>query len=136
LTTLDIDPKRSPDGGDEKIQLYKKREKVYPQAISGTFRNLKWLIMSITLGIYYLSCPSCATTAARTHRTRLCWWIWTMPAQILLLLHRNLAAGSLLPDRPVDHRRDDAVSDERSRWPHLVRLYLCPQTVWTDLFSG
>src|ERR1041385_2186333 len=41
---------------------------------------------------------------------------------LLLLLHRDLAAGNLLPHRPVDHRRDGAVPDERTRWPGLVWL--------------
>src|SRR4051794_17898395 len=50
------------------------------------------------------------------------------PAELalLFLLHRDLAAGGLLPDRPADHRRDGAVPDERARRPHLVRLSLSP----------
>src|SRR4029078_1506368 len=43
---------------------------------------------------------------------------------LLFLLHRDLAAGDLLPHRPVDHRGDDAVPDERARWKTLVRLSL------------
>ena len=43
---------------------------------------------------------------------------------LLFLLHRDLAAGGLLPHRPADHRRDGAVPDERGRRPRLVRLSL------------
>src|SRR5215471_13175796 len=33
--------------------LYAGREKVYPKLAHGRFRNLKWLVMVLTLGIYY-----------------------------------------------------------------------------------
>ena len=48
---------------------------------------------------------------------------FSQPA-LLFLLHRDLAAGSLLPHRPADPRGDDAVPDERGRRPRLVRLSL------------
>lgn len=35
--------------------LYAKQEKVYPQRISGTFRRLKWLALSVLLGMYYVT---------------------------------------------------------------------------------
>ena len=34
--------------------LYAAREPVFPRRVSGTFRTLKWWIMGVTLGIYYL----------------------------------------------------------------------------------
>ena len=43
---------------------------------------------------------------------------------LLFLLHRAVAAGSLLLHRPVDRSCPDAVPDERRRRPHLVRLSL------------
>ncbi len=43
---------------------------------------------------------------------------------LLLLLHRDLAAGGLLPHRPPDSRGDGAVPDERARGPGVVRLSL------------
>ena len=48
------------------------------------------------------------------------------PAQpaVLFLLHRDLAAGGLLPHRPPGPRGADAVPDERGRRPRLVRLSL------------
>ena len=36
-------------------QLYAAREPVFPRRVKGKFRNLKWLIMIVTLGIYYLT---------------------------------------------------------------------------------
>ena len=35
--------------------LYAKREPVYPQKIDGRFRRLKWLVMAVTLTIYYVT---------------------------------------------------------------------------------
>jgi len=34
--------------------LYEKRRKVYPQSVHGPFRRIKWAILCVTLGIYYL----------------------------------------------------------------------------------
>lgn len=38
----------------EDRQLYATRQKVYPKRAHGTFRSVKWLLMAITLGIYYV----------------------------------------------------------------------------------
>ena len=35
------------------VGLYASRQKIYPQAVSGRFRNIKWAILAVTLGIYY-----------------------------------------------------------------------------------
>mgnify|MGYP001380048965 FL=1 len=35
--------------------LYAAREPVFPRRVKGTFRTLKWWIMGITLGIYYIT---------------------------------------------------------------------------------
>ena len=35
--------------------LYAAREPVFPRRVRGKFRNLKWVIMAVTLGIYYLT---------------------------------------------------------------------------------
>ena len=36
------------------LGLYAARQKIYPQAVSGRFRNIKWAILIFTLGVYYL----------------------------------------------------------------------------------
>jgi len=35
--------------------LYAAREPVFPRRVKGAFRTLKWWIMGITLGIYYIT---------------------------------------------------------------------------------
>ncbi|MBU6253393.1 MAG: cytochrome c oxidase accessory protein CcoG, partial [Alphaproteobacteria bacterium] len=35
--------------------LYEKRKAVYPKAVDGFFRRLKWAIMVVTLTIYYVT---------------------------------------------------------------------------------
>ncbi|MGO9171884.1 MAG: cytochrome c oxidase accessory protein CcoG, partial [Rhodomicrobium sp.] len=37
----------------ENRSLYKAREPVYPKLVRGKFRNIKWAVMIVTLGIYY-----------------------------------------------------------------------------------
>ena len=112
--------------------LYEKRQGVYPKAVDGFYRRLKWAIMAVTLGIYWVT-P---------------WLRWDR--------------GSYAPDQAVlvdlAHRRFYMFSIEI--WPHefyyvagllimagiglfLVTSavgrawcgYACPQTVWTDLYQ-
>jgi len=114
------------------VSLYEKRKAVYPKAVDGTFRRLKWAIMAVTLTIYYVT-P---------------WLRWNR--------------GPYAPDQAVlvdlAHRRFYMFSIEI--WPHefyyvagllimagiglfLVTSavgrawcgYACPQTVWTDLYQ-
>ncbi|MGE4410268.1 MAG: cytochrome c oxidase accessory protein CcoG [Sphingobium sp.] len=114
------------------LGAYQKRKSVFPKAVDGTFRRLKWAIMAITLLIYYVT-P---------------WIRWDR--------------GPYAPDQAVlvdiAHRRFYMFSIEI--WPHefyfvaglLVMAgiglflitsavgrawcgYSCPQTVWTDLFQ-
>ncbi|MEM6463988.1 MAG: hypothetical protein AAF724_18935, partial [Pseudomonadota bacterium] len=35
--------------------LYEKRKKIFPKRATGQFRRFKWIIMFVTLGIYYLT---------------------------------------------------------------------------------
>ena len=39
---------------EQDVQFFQKQERIYPKRVSGRFRNLKWIIMIVTLGIYYL----------------------------------------------------------------------------------
>jgi hypothetical protein len=62
LTALADAAARTPliDGGgdygepEDGQPLYAARRKVYPQRVSGTYRRAKWIVLCITLGIYYL----------------------------------------------------------------------------------
>ena len=38
----------------EDRQLYASREKIYPKLAHGKFRNIKWAVMAVALGVYYL----------------------------------------------------------------------------------
>ena len=113
-------------------ELFEKRRKVFPKAVDGPFRRFKWLVMAVTLTIYYVT-P---------------WLRWDR--------------GTYAPDQAVlvdlPARRFYMFSIEI--WPHefyyvagllimagiglfLVTSavgrawcgYACPQTVWTDLFQ-
>ena len=35
--------------------LYEARKKIFPKRAEGQFRRFKWIVMLITLGIYYLT---------------------------------------------------------------------------------
>jgi hypothetical protein len=39
---------------DDEIPLYAPRRKIYPQSVHGKFRTIKWAVLVVTLGIYYL----------------------------------------------------------------------------------
>ena len=121
LKTVPVAPPLDPSADEwEDAPLYEARRKIYPQRVAGTYRRIKWAVLLVTLGIYYL------TPFLRWDRGPERAWPGgadrPVELALLLLLHRDLATGDLLPHRPADHCRDDAVSDERARGPHLVRL--------------
>ncbi|MBR0914573.1 cytochrome c oxidase accessory protein CcoG [Bradyrhizobium japonicum] len=111
--------------------LYEKRKKVYPQSVHGRFRRIKWAILCVTLGIYYLlpfvrwdrghGQPSQAVLVDFPHRRFYFFFIKLWPQEVYyftgLLI---IAAMTLFLMNAVAGR--------------LWCGYLCPQTVWTDLF--
>ena len=44
---------RTPPPNDDG-PLYAARRKIYPQRVHGTFRRIKWAVLLVTLGVYYL----------------------------------------------------------------------------------
>jgi hypothetical protein len=38
----------------DQTPLYAPRRQVYPQSVSGTFRNIKWALMGFCLAVYYI----------------------------------------------------------------------------------
>lgn len=111
--------------------LYEKRQQIYPKLAHGKFRTFKWLVMAITLGIYYL----------------IPWIRW----------HR----GEGIPDQAVlaDFKGEKFYFFFLEIWPQEIYFlggllilaalglflvtslfgrvwcgYTCPQTVWTDLY--
>jgi cytochrome c oxidase accessory protein FixG len=115
----------------EAASLYEAHKKVYPRAVSGRFRRLKWAVMGLCLAFFYLA-P---------------------------LLRWNRGAGA--PDQAIliDLAGRRVYLFDLEFWPQEIYLvtgimvlammalflatalfgrvwcgYACPQTVWTDLF--
>lgn len=111
--------------------LYAARKKVYPQAVHGRFRRIKWAILAVTLGIYYLlpfvrwdrgpGLPNQAVLVDLPHRRFYFFFIELWPQEVYyftgLLI---IAAVTLFLMNAVAGR--------------IWCGYTCPQTVWTDLF--
>ncbi|MBR0718217.1 cytochrome c oxidase accessory protein CcoG [Bradyrhizobium liaoningense] len=111
--------------------LYEKRKKVYPQSVHGRFRRIKWTLLCITLWVYYLlpfvrwnrgpGLPNQAVLVDLPHRRFYFFFIELWPQEVYyftgLLI---IAAMTLFLMNAVAGR--------------LWCGYLCPQTVWTDLF--
>jgi len=111
--------------------LYAKQEKVYSQRISGTFRRIKWLVLTVILGGYYLlpwvrwdrgpNQPDQAVLADLTGQ-RLYFFnieIWPQEVYYLTGLLVLGAVGLFL-----------ATAIAGRVWCG----FSCPQTIWTDLF--
>jgi len=111
--------------------FYQERIKVYPAAVSGTYRRIKWTILGIWLGIYYLlpfvrwdrgpGMPNQAVLADLPGRRFYFFAIEIWPQEVYyftgLLI---IAAMSLFLMTALAGR--------------VWCGYLCWQTIWTDLF--
>jgi cytochrome c oxidase accessory protein FixG len=111
--------------------LYAKRKGVYPKAVSGFFRKLKWVIMAITLTIYYVTpwlrwdrgpyAPDQAVLIDLANRRFYMFSIEIWPQEFYYIAGLLVMAGIGL----------FLVTSAVGRaWCG----YACPQTVWTDLF--
>ena len=111
--------------------LYAARVKIHPKRASGYFRNLKWLVMAVTLGIYYLTpwlrwdrgahAPDQAVLVDLAHRRFYFFFIEIWPQEFYYVAGLLIMAGIGL----------FLVTSTIGRaWCG----YTCPQTVWTDLF--
>ncbi|WP_208976519.1 cytochrome c oxidase accessory protein CcoG [Pseudovibrio hongkongensis] len=105
--------------------------KVYPMAVKGTFRRIKWAILFITLGIYYFlpfvrwdrgpNFPDQAVLVDFDRARAYFFFIEIWPQEVYYLTGLLIiAAIGLFLMNAVAGR--------------LWCGYLCPQTVWTDLF--
>jgi cytochrome c oxidase accessory protein FixG len=111
--------------------LYKKRVKIHPKRVRGTFRKLKWWLMAITLGIYYVTpwlrwdrgpgSPDQAVLIDFPHNRFYFFFIEIWPQEIYYFAGMLImaAVGLFLVTSVVGRA-----------WCG----YACPQTVWTDLF--
>jgi cytochrome c oxidase accessory protein FixG len=125
--------KPSPPADDliEDIPLYAPRRKIYPQSVKGFFRRIKWAVLIVTLGVYYLlpfarwdrgpNAPHQAVLIDFPNRRFYFFPIEIWPQEVYYLTGLLiLAALTLFLMNAVAGR--------------LWCGYLCPQTVWTDLF--
>ncbi|MHB2167117.1 cytochrome c oxidase accessory protein CcoG [Alsobacter sp. R-9] len=113
------------------VPLYEARKDIFPAAVKGRYRTVKWLILVVTLGIYYFlpflrwdrgpNAPDQAVLIDLANRRFYFFFIEIWPQELyyvtgllvlaaLVLFLMNAVAGRV--------------------WCG----YLCPQTVWTDLF--
>jgi cytochrome c oxidase accessory protein FixG len=111
--------------------LYAARKKIFPKRASGQFRRFKWLIMAITLGIYYLTpwlrwdrgayAPDQAVLIDLAHRRFYFFFIEIWPQEFFFVAGLLVMAGFGL----------FLITSAVGRaWCG----YTCPQTVWVDLF--
>ena len=115
-------PHFEPEHSDDDEPLYAARKKVYPQRVSGTYRRVKWAVLFITLGIYYLlpfvrwdrgpNAPGQAVLIDFPSRRFYFFFIEIWPQEFYYL------TGS------ADPRSDGVVSDECRRRTPVVRVSL------------
>ncbi|WP_294613207.1 cytochrome c oxidase accessory protein CcoG [Roseovarius sp.] len=116
---------------DAPQSLYAAREPIFPRKVYGKFRNLKWAIMIVTLGIYYLtpwirwdrgpSLPDQAVLIDLASRRFFFFWIEIWPHEFYFIAGLLVMAGL-------------GLFLFTSALGRVWCGYACPQTVWTDLF--
>lgn len=111
--------------------LYEARKKIFPKRAEGRFRRFKWLVMLVTLGIYYLTpwlrwdrgpyAPDQAVLIDLANRRFYLFFIEIWPQEFFFVAGLLVMAGFGL----------FLVTSAVGRaWCG----YACPQTVWVDLF--
>jgi len=110
--------------------LYSTRAKIYAKRAHGTFRNLKWLVMAVTLAVYYLlpwlrwdrgpALPDQAVLFDVANGRIFFFWLEIWPQELYLVTgFLVLSALTLFLVTSIAGR--------------VWCGYLCWQTVWTDL---
>lgn len=113
------------------IQYFAKQEKIYPKRVWGKYRKIKWIVMIVTLGIYYLApfirwdrgpnAPDQAILLDLTHARAYWFWIGIWPQEVYILTGILILAAIVL-------------FFVTSMLGRVWCGYFCFQTVWTDLF--
>lgn len=111
--------------------LYARRADIFPKAVDGFYRRLKWAVMAVTLTIYYVTpwlrwdrgpyAPNQAVLVDLAHRRFYFFSIEIWPHEFYYVAGLLVMAGIGL------FLLTSAVG---RAWCG----YACPQTVWTDLF--
>ncbi len=115
----------------EPPSLYAAREPIFPRRVAGKFRTLKWWIMAVTLGIYYITpwlrwdrgpnLPDQAVLVDLANRRFYFFFIEIWPHEFYFVAGLLIMAGLGLFLFTAALGR-------------VWCGYTCPQTVWTDLF--
>jgi cytochrome c oxidase accessory protein FixG len=111
--------------------LYAPRKKIFPRKAEGQFRRFKWLVMLVTLGIYYVTpwlrwdrgpyAPDQAVLVDVANRRFYFFFIEIWPQEFYFVAGLLVMAGFGL---------FLVTSSVGRAWCG----YTCPQTVWVDLF--
>ncbi|EAQ02061.1 iron-sulfur-binding protein, RdxA/RdxB/FixG family protein [Pseudooceanicola batsensis HTCC2597] len=111
--------------------LFAAREPIFPRRVSGFFRRLKWVILILTLGIYYVTpwirwdrgpnLPDQAVLVDLANRRFHFFWIEIWPHEFYLVAGLLIMAGL-------------GLFLFTSALGRVWCGYACPQTVWSDLF--
>ncbi len=111
--------------------LYAAREPVFPRRVKGTFRTMKWWILAVTLGIYYITpwlrwdrgpnLPDQAVLVDMAGRRFFFFMIEIWPHEFYFVAGLLIMAGL-------------GLFLFTSALGRVWCGYACPQTVWTDLF--
>ncbi|MBV8652904.1 MAG: 4Fe-4S binding protein, partial [Alphaproteobacteria bacterium] len=114
----------------EGIPLFAPHEKVYPRSVRGRIRRIKWAVLTLCLGLYYVGPwlrwdrgpgrPDQALLIDMPARRAFFFWIEIWPRE-LYYLAGLLILGAI------------ALFLVTSLFGRVWCGYTCPQTVWTDL---
>ncbi|MBS1301187.1 cytochrome c oxidase accessory protein CcoG [Loktanella sp. SALINAS62] len=115
----------------ESPALFAARTPIFPRRVSGTFRRLKWAVLIVTLGIYYITpwlrwdrgpnLPDQAVLIDLANRRFYFLWIEIWPHEFYFVAGLLIMAGL-------------GLFLFTSALGRVWCGYTCPQTVWTDLF--
>ncbi len=116
---------------DNAPQLYKAREPVFPRRVNGRFRTLKWIVMAVALGVYYITpwirwdrgpnLPDQAVLIDLANRRFYFFMIEIWPHEFYFVAGLLIMAGL-------------GLFLFTSALGRVWCGYACPQTVWTDLY--
>ena len=111
--------------------LYEAAKKVYPQKVWGTYRRIKWIVLWIALGVYYIlpfirwnrgpNAPNQAVLVDIAHSRFYAFFIELWPQEVYYFTGLLILAALVL-------------FLSNALFGRVWCGYACPQTVWTDLF--
>ena len=113
------------------VQVFAKQQRIYPKQAQGRYRRLKWWVMLVTLGVYYLApwlrwdrganAPDQAILIDIPHSRAYFFFIEIWPQEVYYITGLLILAAV-------------ALFFVTSLFGRVWCGYTCPQTVWTDLF--